>query len=105
MLGGLFVLWLADPGARHAAVAQQEPLLQQSTLQQPILQQPPGTPGPRLPGFDGVSPAPPGGRSADLVFNADGLTPEEAIGVAVYDRNNKGVVNITTKSVEHDPAA
>ena len=34
-----------------------------------------------------------------LIFNADGLTPDEAIGVAVYDRNNKGVVNITTKSV------
>lgn len=89
VLGGLFVLWLADPGLQHAAVAQQD-----STLPPRLV-----TPGPRLPGLEEVPPAPARGRSADLVFNADGLTPDEAIGVAVYDRNNKGVVNITTKSV------
>jgi S1-C subfamily serine protease len=87
ILGGLFVLWLADPGRRHFAMAQQAPAV---------------TPGPRLPGFDDVPPAP--GRpqsneSTELAFNTSGLTPEESIGVAVYDRNNKGVVNITTKSV------
>jgi S1-C subfamily serine protease len=93
VLGGLFVLWLADPGVRHAALAQQEPLV---------------TPGPRLPPFDdaprprGIDAAArprTGPRPTGLVFNADGLSPDEAIGVAVYDRNNKGVVNITTKSV------
>jgi S1-C subfamily serine protease len=94
ILGGLFVLWLADPGLRHAAIAQQEPALQQPTLQQPTV-----TPGPRLPGLDAVPPEPPPARPADLIFNADGLSPDEAISVAVYDRNNKGVVNITTKSV------
>jgi S1-C subfamily serine protease len=84
VLGGLFVLWLADPGSRHAAFAQQEPAV---------------SPGPRIPGIDQPPPAPARQRPAPLIFNADGLTPDEAIGVAVYDRNNKGVVNITTKSV------
>ena len=84
VLGGLFVLWLADPGSRHAAFAQQEPAV---------------TPGPRIPGIDQPPPAPARQRPAPLIFNADGLTPDEAVGVAVYDRNNKGVVNITTKSV------
>jgi S1-C subfamily serine protease len=83
-LGGLLVLWLADPGNRHAAMAQQEP---------------PATSGPRLPAFDDAPQPRTGPRPAGLVFNPDGLSPDEAIGVAVYDRNNKGVVNITTKSV------
>ncbi len=33
-----------------------------------------------------------------MLFNAEGLSPEEAIGVAVYDHVNKAVVNVTTKS-------
>lgn len=32
------------------------------------------------------------------VYNRDGLTPDEAVNVAVYERINKGVVNINTKS-------
>ncbi|MEX0704549.1 MAG: trypsin-like peptidase domain-containing protein [Planctomycetales bacterium] len=31
-------------------------------------------------------------------FDRDGLTPEEAVNVAVYEQVNKGVVNITTRS-------
>jgi S1-C subfamily serine protease len=84
VLGGLFVLWLADPGSRHVAYAQQEL---------------PPTPGPRLPGFDDPPRLAPAPKPVALVFNSDGLSPDEAIGVSVYDRNNKGVVNITTKSV------
>ena len=38
-------------------------------------------------------------RPSQSGFNAEGLSPDEAIGVAVYDRNNKGVVNVTTKSM------
>jgi S1-C subfamily serine protease len=90
ILGGLFVLWLADPGSRHVAMAQQEPV---------------AAPGPRLPGFNELPPAPTfSGRPrssepTELALNTTGLTPDETISVAVYDRNNKGVVNITTKSV------
>ena len=36
------------------------------------------------------------------VFNADGLTSDEAIGVYVYDRNNRSVANITTRTVRTD---
>lgn len=84
VLGGLFVLWLADPGRRQMAWAQQEL---------------PPTPGPRLPPFDDAPRPRVDPRGAVVPFNPDGLSPDEAIGVAVYDRNNKGVVNITTKSV------
>jgi S1-C subfamily serine protease len=56
-------------------------------------------PGPRLAPFDDAPRPRTGPRPVSLVFNPDGLSPDEAIGVAVYDRNNKCVVNITTKSV------
>ena len=35
-------------------------------------------------------------------YNADDLTNEEAVNVFVYDRNNRGVVNITTRTVRSD---
>ncbi len=35
--------------------------------------------------------------STGRLFNADGLTPDEAINVAVYEAVNRGVVNITSK--------
>ena len=41
-------------------------------------------------------PEPP--RSGELLFNSEGLSPDEAIGVAVYEHVNKSVVNVTTKS-------
>ncbi len=44
-------------------------------------------------------------RDADELaglFNADGLTSEEAINVSVYDRLHRSVVNITTRSIRVD---
>jgi len=85
VLGGLFVVWLIDPASRHQASAQEQ-------LPQPS--------GPRLPPFDdrrvpaGSEPR----RTGELLFNSEGLSPDEAIGVAVYDHVNKSVVNVTTKS-------
>jgi S1-C subfamily serine protease len=35
-------------------------------------------------------------------YNSDGLTDEEAVNVLVYERNNRGVVNITTRAVRND---
>ncbi|MCH2201904.1 MAG: trypsin-like peptidase domain-containing protein [Fuerstiella sp.] len=35
-------------------------------------------------------------------YNSDGLTNEEAVNVFVYNRNNRGVVNITTRTVRND---
>jgi len=35
-------------------------------------------------------------------FNRDGLTPEEAVNVAVYEKLHKSVVNITTRSTRSD---
>ncbi|HEV3301989.1 MAG TPA: trypsin-like peptidase domain-containing protein [Planctomycetaceae bacterium] len=85
VLGGLFVVWLLDPASRHQ-VSAQEPLPQPS--------------GPRLPPFDDRRPpaAPEARRSGELLFNSEGLSPDEAIGVAVYEHVNKSVVNVTTKS-------
>lgn len=40
--------------------------------------------------------------TAPRVYNRDGLTPDEAANVYVYDRNTKSVANITTKSVRSD---
>jgi S1-C subfamily serine protease len=84
-LGGLFVVWLIDPASRHQASAQ-EPGPQPS--------------GPRLPPFDDrrAPAATEPRRTGELLFNSEGLSPEEAIGVAVYDHVNKSVVNVTTKS-------
>ena len=85
VLGGMFCLWFAGPTPRAGAFAE-EPVA-------------PG--GPRFPGAlqerareNDVR------RDNDLrgMFNRDGLSPEEAIAVAVYEKDNKGVVNITTKS-------
>jgi S1-C subfamily serine protease len=85
VLGGLFVVWLIDPATRQQASAQ-EPYQQPS--------------GPRLPpAYDrGVPAAPETRRAGELLFNSEGLSPDEAIGVAVYDYVNKSVVNVTTKS-------
>src|SRR3990172_3688118 len=85
VLGGMFCLWFSGPTPRVGAFAE-EPVA-------------PG--GPRFPGAlqerareNDVR------RDNDLrgLFNRDGLSPDEAIAVAVYEKDNKGVVNITTKS-------
>ena len=88
VLGGLFVVWLIDPARGHQASAQES--------------FPPPS-GPRFPVPDNRQPpaapvVPEVRRSGELIFNSEGLSPEEAIGVAVYDHVNKSVVNVTTKS-------
>jgi len=42
--------------------------------------------------------------TADVLprYNQDGLTGEESVNVLVYERNNRGVVNITTRTVRND---
>jgi S1-C subfamily serine protease len=40
--------------------------------------------------------------SAAKIYDADGLTPDEAVAVAVYEAVNRGVVNITAKAVRTD---
>lgn len=84
MMGGLFCLWLTQPG-HHDALHAEDRVFQE---------------GPRLPRPDAIESREFIPRDDDLsrLFNADGLTPDEAIGVAVYDRDNKSVVNITTKA-------
>jgi S1-C subfamily serine protease len=85
VLGALFVVWLLDPASRHQASAQDQ-------FPQPS--------GPRLPAFDErrLPPAAEPQRSGQPLFNSEGLSPDEAIGVAVYDHVNKSVVNVTTKT-------
>jgi S1-C subfamily serine protease len=93
MLGALFAVWLVDglPPARIAA------------------QETPGTVGPQFPSPEIEAPpraarqelalAPPVHES---LFNAEGLSPDEAVAVAVYERVNRSVVNITTKTTRGD---
>ncbi|MFQ5731374.1 MAG: S1C family serine protease [Planctomycetaceae bacterium] len=76
LLGGVFAVWLTDRSPGSAATAQQ----------------------PRGPVFPrSAAPGKPAAGTGPL-FDADGLTPEEAVNVAVYDKVNRSVVNITTKS-------
>jgi S1-C subfamily serine protease len=86
VLGGLVVAWLVDPATRREVAAQEE---------RPVLR------GPRFPRVEEPARAPHAvvRTRTDVYFNAQGLSPDEAIGVAVYERANKSVVNITTKSV------
>ena len=76
VLGSVFTVWLVD-ARDEAAVAQDSPL----RLPEPQTD---------------IDPA------LERHFNAAGLTIEEAINVAVYERLHKGVVNITTRSTRVD---
>jgi S1-C subfamily serine protease len=87
VLGGLFVLWLIDPARGHQALAQEAFPQNGPRFPVPDNRQPPAAPV-----------VPDARRSGDLIFNSEGLSPDEAIGVAVYDHVNKSVVNVTTKS-------
>jgi len=84
VLGSFFTIWMLDgqQANRGSAVAQE------------------------LPGQAGsVSPLQvprPVATSVEKYFNADGLSPEEAINVSVYDQLHKSVVNITTRSTRVD---
>ena len=79
MLGGVMALWMTGP--THSAAAFAQDLGRQNG-----------------PGFPDRRPAATGGATSPGVFHRDGLSDGDSIGVAVYDRNNKSVVNITTKS-------
>jgi len=81
MLGGMVVVWMTTP-VRTGAVFAQE-LGERSG-----------------PGFPRREPNAPRAALSAGVFHRNGLSDGDAIGVAVYDRNNKSVVNITTKSTD-----
>lgn len=82
VLASLFTIWMIDgTPSRQTAIAQD------STRSTPLLQ---------IPGRN---------NNADSIaqhFNDDGLTAEEAVNVAVYERLHKSVVNITTRSIRVD---
>lgn len=73
VIGALFAVWLSVP--RTSEVQAQEPL--------------------QAPGFS----APPSTRGADSDVE---LSAEESVAVAVYERANRSVVNITTRSLRSD---
>ena len=83
-------------------------LTQGTAIERIAAQEVPATNGPALPFPRPAPPAlnPPANAAApadDLpLFNPDGLSPEEAVAVAVYERVNRSVVNITTKTVRGD---
>ena len=85
IVGGLFVVWLTDPGAAEQTVAQNRD-------------------GRRGPGFP--QPAPDQRDSFRFEDPIDRgpyeLSPEESVNVAVYETVNKGVVNITTRTNRAD---
>lgn len=80
VLGGLFTAWLVNPAPHSEAVAQGPEV-------RPL----------RVPGLrdDPLS-------SKSGLFNEDGLTAEEAVNVAVYEKLHKSVVNINTESTRTD---
>lgn len=85
-LGGLMTVWMAaEPRAEHLAAADGTAVIgsQKPDRKAPAVPLTPVDEDPQL----------------RRLFNADGLTPEEALNVAVYERVHRSVVNITTKSV------
>ena len=84
VLGSFFTIWMLDGQQvnRGSAVAQEIP-------GQPGLLSPLQVPRPAA-------------TSVEKYFNADGLSPEEAINVSVYEQLHKSVVNITTRSTRVD---
>lgn len=94
----LAVSWL-DSEPRNQVVAQEQRLAQNSDkapIKSKRFQTGKAPRGPRFPGADTREPDE---NRTRLAFNENGLTPEEQINVAVYEHVNRGVVNITTKSV------
>lgn len=95
VLGGLVVASFASPGAE---------LISQSEAQAP----------PRLSGPQILPPTPLSAKPPEstanktqavpetILFNQRGLSPEEEINVSVYEKLNKSVVHITTKSTKTD---
>jgi S1-C subfamily serine protease len=88
VLASLFTIWLID--SRDAA-----PLGVASTA---VAQDRAGRRGPGFP----LTVPPTEADGLGGLFNADGLTAEEAVNVAVYERLHRSVVNITTRSIRVD---
>lgn len=80
VLGSLVTTWIVEHGSLPAATAQ--------------------PPGPQLPGLN--LPENRQRNQPPLNRGADGLTAEEAVNVAIYERCNKSVVHITSRGVEVD---
>lgn len=78
LMGGMLVVWMVD--ARPVGDVQAQG-------------RGPAFPAPKVSGADRRQPSP-------AVFNRQGLSPEESVNVAVYERVNKSVVNITTKATD-----
>ena len=80
VLGSLFTIWMLDGQTRQTAIAQEPP-----------------RPLPLLA-------VPEQGKSGWIAeyFNDEGLTAEEAVNVAIYERLHESVVNITTRSTRVD---
>jgi S1-C subfamily serine protease len=84
VLGSFFTIWMLDG--------------QQATRGSAVAQEIPGQTGPLSP----LQVPRPAATSVEKYFNADGLSPEEAINVSVYEQLHKSVVNITTRSTRVD---
>lgn len=58
--------------------------------------------GPVSPAPRGFRPqwTPPGSATSPVVDGVDSLTPEERVNIAVYEKTNRGVVNITTQTFQ-----
>jgi len=88
LVGSLLTFWMVENSRPAGLVAQERgPLL--APPQKSSNQKSPVTPPSPLPG----------GAGAGFV---DQLTPEEQVNIAVYENVNRGVANITTKSVRGD---
>jgi S1-C subfamily serine protease len=95
-VGSVLTVWLFDAGPAERVAAQERggasgPSFPNTPKSPPVV--PPAPPA--------VQPGPPPSLRSPL-YNADGLSPEEAINVMVYDKVNRGVVNITTKGARGD---
>ena len=77
ILGSLFTVWLLSADGGSSVVAQER-----------------GSNPAAIPPVDRIK------SLAARAFDQDGLTPEEAINIAVYETANRSVVNITAKSVK-----
>ncbi|NOX54822.1 MAG: trypsin-like serine protease [Planctomycetes bacterium] len=93
LLGGLLAVGLVERPWEQPATAQVRGGRRGPTF--------PIQPAPAHPGSEATPPAP-SPVPASRLFNTEGLTPEEAVNVAVYERVNKSVVNITTRSTRLD---
>lgn len=74
LIASLMTIWLTGPARESSLTAQDRRVLGESPVER-------------------VQPA------VSQIYDADGLTPDESVAVAVYEAVNRGVVNITAKAV------